>query len=629
MFLPSLQDSLKSAAVRLALLAALSASGVCAQVTTAAFTYQGKVTVSGSPANGNYDFEFKLFDEPTSGAQKGSTVTLTGIAVTNGVFTVQLDFGASVFDGTDRYLEIGVQAAGGGGFTTLTPRQLITKAPYALHTIDAETLGGVAASEYLQNSAAPQPNVNLNIGGDGTIGGTMSANMVNTTVEYQMNGSHILSADSLNNTFIGIGAGGTTSPSRKRPTIPTGGNNTLDGANAGVSITTGNENSFVGSGAGQANTTGNANSFFGAGAGFSNQGGLSTGAENSFFGRHAGFANTLGYQNVFIGANTAPQNSTGFRNTYIGFGAGYSTISGNSNTLIGAFTGSASADPNLVNSTAVGAYAAVEQNNSIVLGGIAGINGAAANTNVGVGTTMPVRPLHIKGTGEVAMRLEGDANSTSTQIDTAIAGVRRWTFGVTGNNHQTPNAFFVYQDKDRLNNSVTTTRVLISDDGKVGIGTTSPQALLHVAGTSRTGVLEITGGSDLAEHFEVVEDAKPGMLVAIDPRNTGKLTIARGAYNRRVAGVVSGANHLSAGMVLPDASGAKKSMAVALSGRVWVYCDATKQTITPGDLLTTSDNAGHAMKVTNHRRAQGAIIGKAMTGLKCGKGFVLVLVSLQ
>jgi hypothetical protein len=171
--------------------------------------------------------------------------------------------------------------------------------------------------------------------------------------------------------------------------------------------------------------------------------------------------------------------------------------------------------------------------------------------------------------------------------------------------------------------------VAIDTAGNVGIGTSAPTAKLHVVGTAKTSVLEITGGSDLAEHFEVIEESKPGMVVAIDAQQTGRLSLARGAYNRRVAGIISGANHLSAGMVLPDVKQSKKSLPIALSGRVWVYCDAAKNPIKPGDLLTTSATPGHAMKVTNHTRAQGAIIGKAMTPLKSGRGLVLALVTLQ
>ena len=142
-------------------------------------------------------------------------------------------------------------------------------------------------------------------------------------------------------------------------------------------------------------------------------------------------------------------------------------------------------------------------------------------------------------------------------------------------------------------------------------------------------VLTIKGGSDLAERFEVTDEAKPGMVLAIDPDQPGMLCIARGPYNRRVAGILSGANDLGAGMVLADLPGAKHSMPMALSGRVWVYADANSKAIEPGDLLTTAEIPGYAMAVKNHARAQGAIIGKAMTGLKQGRGMVLVLVTLQ
>lgn len=154
------------------------------------------------------------------------------------------------------------------------------------------------------------------------------------------------------------------------------------------------------------------------------------------------------------------------------------------------------------------------------------------------------------------------------------------------------------------------------------------QIALFVEGTGRMNVLQVAG-SDVAERFDAVLEAKPGLVVAIDPDHPGQLAIAHRAYNRRVAGVISGANKLDAGMVLADLPGSKNSLPVALSGRVWVYCDATRSAIHPGDLLTTSNTPGHAMKVTNHAKAQGAIIGKAMTGLKSGRGLVLVLVTLQ
>ena len=155
------------------------------------------------------------------------------------------------------------------------------------------------------------------------------------------------------------------------------------------------------------------------------------------------------------------------------------------------------------------------------------------------------------------------------------------------------------------------------------------ETALDVSGTAEVSVLKIKGGADLAEQFEITGESKPGMVVAIDPNHIGMLSVAKGPYNRRVIGILSGANELSAGMILGDLPGAKKSIPVALSGRVWVYADATRKAIEPGDLLTTAHVPGYAMAVTNRVRAQGAIIGKAMTELKHGKGMVLVFVMLQ
>lgn len=168
--------------------------------------------------------------------------------------------------------------------------------------------------------------------------------------------------------------------------------------------------------------------------------------------------------------------------------------------------------------------------------------------------------------------------------------------------------------------------------GNVGIGTSSPTAKLHVLGTAKVNVLEITGGSDLSETFDINgASAVPGMVLSIDPQVPGQLAVCTEAYDRKVAGIVSGANGLSTGMRMGQAgSVADGAHPVALTGRVYCLVDATEAAIQPGDLLTTSATSGHAMKVLDYQRAQGAIIGKAMTALAQGeKGMVLVLVSLQ
>ncbi len=141
--------------------------------------------------------------------------------------------------------------------------------------------------------------------------------------------------------------------------------------------------------------------------------------------------------------------------------------------------------------------------------------------------------------------------------------------------------------------------------------------------------MQITG-ADVAEKFPVSEEVEPGMVVTIDTENQGQLCLSRGAYNRCVAGVVSGANSLPTGAILGNLPGHEDAVPIALNGRVWVYCDSTEKAIGPGDMLTTSLRAGHAMAVTDYTKAHGAVIGKAMTGLDKGKtGMVLVLVNLQ
>ena len=172
--------------------------------------------------------------------------------------------------------------------------------------------------------------------------------------------------------------------------------------------------------------------------------------------------------------------------------------------------------------------------------------------------------------------------------------------------------------------------IMYRNDGTQGITLD-----VDVAGDARitTDELQILGGSDFAENFDIIKSeetvALPGMIVSIDPNSTGKLTLCDTAYDKKVAGIISGANGVETGVMM----GQKGSIAdgdfpVALSGRVYVYANAEGGDIKPGDLLTTSSTKGEAMKVNNYMKAQGSVIGKAMTKID-KNGFVLVLVNLQ
>src|SRR5215471_8975749 len=156
---------------------------------------------------------------------------------------------------------------------------------------------------------------------------------------------------------------------------------------------------------------------------------------------------------------------------------------------------------------------------------------------------------------------------------------------------------------------------------------------VQVNGGMAAHFVQITGGSDLSEKFEVrgeKSEIEPGMVVAIDPVNPGKLAVSARAYDRRVVGILSGAGGVAPGMLMGHAGTlADGAHPVALSGRVYVWADASNGPIEAGDLLSASSLPGHAMKVNNYGKAQGAILGKAMTALDKGRGLVLVLVTLQ
>jgi len=173
--------------------------------------------------------------------------------------------------------------------------------------------------------------------------------------------------------------------------------------------------------------------------------------------------------------------------------------------------------------------------------------------------------------------------------------------------------------------------LIVKSDGKVGIGATSPTTELEVDGVTRTDELQISGGADIAEPFDIKspETVRPGMVVAIDPENPGKLKVASKAYDRCVAGIVSGAGGVRPGVTMMQEDLLDGGYPVALTGRVYALCDAAHGPVEPGDLLTTSATPGHAMKVTDYPKSQGTILGKAMTRLEKGTGLVLVLVTLQ
>ena len=113
-----------------------------------AFTYQGRLNDGTNLANGSYDLKFSLFDNALTGNRIGSSLIVAPAGVTNGLFTVTLDFGAN-FPGASRWLEIGVRTNGSvASYATLSPRQQLTPAPYAITAENIEPGAGLAGRCY-------------------------------------------------------------------------------------------------------------------------------------------------------------------------------------------------------------------------------------------------------------------------------------------------------------------------------------------------------------------------------------------------------------------------------------------------------------------------------------------------
>ena len=240
----------------------------------------------------------------------------------------------------------------------------------------------------------------------------------------------------------------------------------------------------------------------------------------------------------------------------------------------------------------------------------------AYSGNVGIGTTNPNAPLNIRSGSGGRIILEDAPTHYLWQI---------------GQNVNVGDAFEITPSTVVGGNTFSTPSLVVAGaSGNVGIGTTTPTATLDVNGTTRTKVLSITGGSDVAEPFPMASANIPkGSVVVIDAQHNGQLKVSDQPYDTRVAGIISGAGGINPGLSLNQSDVLGEGQNVALSGRVYVLADAMTAPIHPGDLLTTSDVPGHVMKVSDHARAQGAVIGKAMSVLDKGRGLVLVLVSLQ
>jgi hypothetical protein len=579
-----------------------------------AFTYQGRLSDGGSLATGSYDLKFYLYDANLGGNLVGTptSITLAPVPVSNGLFTVTLDFGSATFGGEARWLEIAVRTNGSlSAHTTLAPRQPLTAAPYALFAPLAATATSVPWSSLtsVPTGFADGSAFWKTAGNNGTSGVNFLGTADSQPLELKVNSARAFRLE----------------PNSTSPNVIGGFQDNL--------VLSGKAGGIIGGG-GQ---LGLANIVIG------DFGVIGGGLENT--------STTLsmvggGQHNHAYGSDSVV--GGGFNNTAGGFysavGGGYgNTSSGDEATVAGGFQNTSSGLAATVaggaqnmaagaRSFAAGSQAKALHDGSFVWGDLTGADFSStapnqflirASAGVGIGTASPSKALDVRdGTGA-----SGNGGSIHVGGIGANGDPKLINFGDGDYVHI---GEIGADDRMELKAGTFVFTNVPFENGFVGIGTATPAAKLDVIGEARVSVLTITGGADVAEPFQLATENIPkGSVVVIDEEHPGELKLSTRAYDRHVAGIVSGANGIRPGLTLRQQGSIDGTDNVALSGRVYALADASNGAIKPGDLLTTSEIPGHAMKATNRARANGAIIGKAMTSLKKGHGMVLVLVSLQ
>ena len=390
----------------LAISGLLSTIGLSALAQGTAFSYQGRLNDGGSPANGIYDLRFTIYDATNGGTSYGA-LTNAVAGITNGLFSVTLDFGAGVFTGPSRWLEIAARTNGAVSFTTLAPRQSVQPVPYAIMANSASNvLGNVASSQLIGTVALTQlPGTVVTNNGSGLIlNGTFNGN----------NGINNTNQTGANYSFLGGGQNNSIEPYATNSFLGGGDNNSIQMYSTASFLGGGETNSIQKSayisflGGGQDNSiqmwaygsvlvggfhnsiqTNSNNSFLGAGSGNSIQtnsafstlvGGhynsIQANATNSFLG--GGINNTIqafAYQS-FLGGG---QNNT--LQTY----ANYCVLGGGHNNSIQAGNNDAFLGGGQNNSIQVGAYGSAlvgGQSNAVLTNNYDSfLGGGSHNTN--------------------------------------------------------------------------------------------------------------------------------------------------------------------------------------------------------------------------------------------------------
>jgi hypothetical protein len=339
-----------------------------------AFTYQGQLQNNGAPASGTYNLQFTLYTNGSGGTSVAGPVTDGAVVITNGLFTVTMDFGKSPWNGATNWLQIDVETNGGGSFTPLSPRPQLTPTPYAIFaelTGASTNFSGSLAGDVTGTQSATVVSA---VGGQSAVNvasGVIAANAAtnsdipNTVVKRDASGTFVTESIALDNEELRANGSGAynlrdfllradnskgnlyVGDNPPRATLAAGTGNTGVGSGAAFNDTTGSGNTAVGSGALDSTMGANGNTAIGTSALQANVIGHANTANgyqalysdttdyNTADGYQALYSDTSGYANVANGFQALYSNQGGVYNTVNGAGAMQYNTNGNDNVADG------------------------------------------------------------------------------------------------------------------------------------------------------------------------------------------------------------------------------------------------------------------------------------------------------
>lgn len=535
-----------------------------------AFTYQGRLNSSNSPASGTYNFAFELFTVPLGGFPMGPEVLANGVAVTNGLFTVALDFGSSPWNGQTNWLLIQVETNGAASYTSLFPRQQLTPAPYAIYSELASNLTGTLPIGQVSGTVPvaqlpaavvtnTEPGVTLGGTFNGALNGTHNGNGLALT---NLNASNLAGGvvptnvlpsfqapnyvtigggkanwgswayDTVGGGYLNIANSGACTVAGGQQNTATNGYATVGGGNGNTAyysgvVAGGYQNTawpgaFVGGGGFDGiNSIGN----FAGGIAAAVVGGVNNKATNYYAVVGGGWGNVAGGPGSFVGGG-------GFDGTvYLG-----NLATGGASVVAGGSENEASAPYSTVggggNNESVYAYATVaggyenfaDGPGSFVGGGgfdgnvYFGNSATAGATVVAGGFANTAEELYATVGGGIYDGASGYAATVPGGSLNLAAG--SYSFAAGQQAKANYEGDFVWADsQDAAFNSTANDQFLIRAQGGVGIGTAGPAAALNVASSGGIGFPQLQVNQQASDYARLrfVASGYPGWDIAVQP----------------------------------------------------------------------------------------------------------------